>query len=149
MTMVKINPEKLRFILETYKKANHTTLSEMSTSLGRCDSYLNNVLHKGVCSSATMKMLNLLYGFRPEDYVWTVDDEAEEVEESTDEWTVEWKVEPEKSRALCRVRCGEEDIAYGYAKVKDPTSRLSIMQAISYAAHICYKKVEQMDLEAL
>lgn len=67
----------------------------------------------------------------------------EPVEEPTPEWSAEITVDGDRLKMT--VRKGGEELVYGKSYVQD-TDDLGMMQAISYAAHMCYKMVQQRSM---
>ena len=142
--MININRNKLRALLDDYNAEHGTTYVELSRRMGRAGSFLHTCILRGTVSPNTTAMLKALYGIRPEDYVG-----AEEEPKKKGGWEFKVDIEPEKGRCRAYIILGGEVVVEGFAKIKDVTSKLSIVQATSYATHICYKKAEQEELEAL
>lgn len=142
--MININSVKLRALLDDYNAEHGTTYAELSRRMGRTGAFLHTCILRGTVSPNTTAMLKALYGIRPEDYVG-----AEEEPKKKSGWEFKVDIEPEKGRCHAYIILGGEVVVEGFAKIKDVTSKLSIVQATSYAAHICYKRVEQEELEAL
>ena len=142
--MININSVKLRALLDDYNAEHGTTYAELSRRMGRTGAFLHTCILRGTVSPNTTAMLKALYGIRPEDYVG-----AEEEPKKKGGWEFKVDIEPEKGRCHAYIIQDGEVAVEGYAKIKDVTSKLSIVQATSYATHICYKKAEQEELEAL
>lgn len=148
MTMIKINSKKLHEALDAYNAEHGTNTSELARQMGRADSYLHTIMTRGTMPSNAMKMISLLFGIKPEDYVWTHEDEEPEEPETTG-WDFQFEVLPEKGCVKAWIVQGGETLVHGFARIKLPQTNTTIAQAVSYAAHVCYKKVEQLELEAL
>lgn len=78
------------------------------------------------------------YGFRPENLIAQDTDSA-----PTPEWSA--SIEVVGDRLKMTVRHNGEELVYGKSYVQD-TDDLGMMQAISYAAHMCYKMVQQRSM---
>lgn len=63
--------------------------------------------------------------------------------EPTPEWSAEITVDGDRLKMT--VRHNGEELVYGKSYVQD-TDDLGMMQAISYAAHMCYKMVQQRSM---
>ena len=146
-TMININPKKLRELLDAYNDEHGTTYADICRQLGRSESYVHSIMKRGSIVPAAMKMISVLFGIKPEDYVKTVADEPEIPEEPA--WDFQFEVLPESCCVKARIVCGGDTLVYSFARIKQPQTNLTIAQAVSYAAHMCYKKAEQLELEAL
>ncbi len=144
--MLNIDSKKLHGLLAAYNAEHGTTLAALSRRMGRTGSYLNTMMHRGTASPNATAMLRALYDIRPEDYVKTVE-EPEEPKEPA--WDLRYEIEPAKAYVKVQILVDGECLTSGYARIKQPQTNLTVTQAISYATHICYKKAEQMELEAL
>lgn len=78
------------------------------------------------------------YGFRPENLIAQETDSA-----PTPEWSA--TIEVVGDRMKMTVSHNGEELVYGKSYVQD-TDDLGMMQAISYAAHMCYKMVQQRSM---
>jgi hypothetical protein len=78
------------------------------------------------------------YDFRPEHLIAQTEDS-----EPTPEWSA--SIEVVRDRLKMTIRHNGEEMVYGKSYVQD-TDDLGMMQAISYAAHMCYKMVQQRSM---
>ena len=78
------------------------------------------------------------YGFRPENLI-----EQETDSSPTPEWSA--TIEVVGDRMKMTVSHNGEELVYGKSYVQD-TDDLGMMQAFSYAAHMCYKMVQQRSM---
>lgn len=78
------------------------------------------------------------YGFRPEHLIPQETDST-----PTPEWSA--TIEVVGDRLKMTVSHNGEELVYGKSYVQD-TDDLGMMQAISYAAHMCYKMVQQRSM---
>lgn len=149
-TMIKINSQLLHSALDGYNVEHGTTTTDLARKMGRADSYLFTIMNRGTIPTSTMTMLSALFGIKPEAYVWTKEDEEpeEEIPEEP-EWDYRYEVLADKGCVKAYICHYGEIAAYAFARIKIPQTPVTIAQAISYAAHMCYKKLEQEELEAL
>lgn len=130
---VKINKQKMKeWIASTGMKAVH-----ISRALGRSDNYISVVVCNGVMSNAAYQHLKKEFNI-------TGDDLMEKPQEPKNVgYSLDIVVKPDRLRVAI-LHNGEEMYA-AYSKIKDNTE-LSMVQAISYATHMCYKLAEQKSL---
>lgn len=143
--MKTINSDQLKQILTVYAKGHGTTLAAMSRDLGFADSYLNNVLYTGKIRTGMLKALESFLGVDLQCCI--IPDDMPETE-MPKAWDVQWAVNLDTSIAKVVCLKNGEEAYHGLAKILDANNEVSVLQAISYAAHICYKKAEQAYLEA-
>ena len=141
MAMIKINGEALKVRCRDYAKHHGTTMGEMSREMGYNSNFLTVSCGRDAINQAAAKMLESMFGIGLNEYIAPA--------KPKDEWRVDWEIEPLKLKVCARILHNGEPVYYGYSRVKEPVTNMSIMQAISYATHICYKKAEQAALEAL
>lgn len=141
MAMIKINGAALRECCRAYAEYHGTTVSDMSEEMGYNRNFLSISAGRDAINAAAAKMLESMFGIGLEEYTAPA--------KPKDEWRVDWDIEPLKLKVCARILHNGEPVYYGYSRVKEPVTNMNIMQAISYATHICYKKAEQAALEAL
>ena len=148
--MIKIDAEELRSWMNKQGK----TYGELSAEIGKSGSYLSRK-----CST-THEMPELVYklmiktfklpegSFIPKPEPPKVKEEQLSIESMSEKpregyWT-DLKVFPDKVKFTIYFRANGTDIEVtkAFSKIKD-NSELAIVQAISYAAHMCYKFAEQ------
>lgn len=136
MAHIKIN--KPEFM--AWAKAQQLTLAQISRDIGRGNAFMSRALHNGELTKSVFDLLEKLYGPIPA----VVKSETRAEPRSEGPYTVDLEVRPDRVRVTIR-HMGEEMYS-GYSRVKGP-DELDLIQAISYAAHFCYKKAEQKKLE--
>lgn len=138
---VKVDPAKLR----AWFHKTGVTFTEASREMGRYDSFMSKVVAAGEFPARQFDLFCRLYDVSPEAFK---PDEPKEINTDVDHagkpWSLTLDVHPNKVRVGINY-CGSE--VYGaWSHVKDNTE-LGLVQAISYAAHMCYKLAEQKKLQ--
>lgn len=138
---VKVDPAKLR----AWCKETNVTLTEVSREMGHYDSFMSKVVAAGEFPARQFDLFCRLYNVSPEAFK---PDEPVEINTTADHtgkpWSLTLDVHPNKVHVGINY-CGSE--VYGaWSHVKDNTE-LGLVQAISYAAHMCYKLAEQKKLQ--
>lgn len=147
-TTIDIN--KLNEWLDSMGKSNY----EIALALGRGPSFFSHVRSAGRMQEAMYSLLCKYYDL-PQDAL-TPDPTTETAQaptapqiaaapttSRTGYWT-DTQVFPD--RVKFTLYFDEEEVCHAYAKAKGNT-QIDLVQAISYAAHMCYKIIEQKTLE--
>ena len=124
MAQIKIDPDALR----EWEESRPESRKELAESIGRTTSVFSNAYARGEMNEVVLSFLRKTYGL-PED--------AFLPKEKT------LSVHPDRLRL--GVSFGEEEMVYAWAKIFGDTE-LDLIKSISYAAHMCYKFVEQKTL---
>ena len=132
--MVKIDKQKMKeWVASTGMKATH-----ISKIIKRSDSYISLVICNGQMSAASYQLLKKEFGISDDSVLLpTIQDDAPVG------YHLDLMVKPDRVKVT--IMHGENEVYSAFSRVKDNTE-LSLMQAISYAAHMCYKLAEQKDL---
>lgn len=120
--------------------------------VGKSANYFYSACHAGAVSTSVLLLMEKLYGLNADD--WKPDPEPELPEivplkaadaypGEIEGYDISLKVFPNKVRV--GVSYQGQEITGAYAIIKHNTEA-SLLQAISYAAHMCYKFYEQGDL---
>lgn len=139
MAMIEINGAALKERCMNYASLHGTTLGGMSRELGYNSNFLSITCGRDSINTAAAKSLETMFGI----------DVASCVGAPKDEWDYRYEVQADNGLVKAWIFHNEEIAAYAYARIKLPQTPVTIAQAISYAAHMCYKKLEQEELEAL
>ena len=160
--MIKFDPEKMRKWLDDRK----LTATEVSLASGRGPGYMAVAVHRGCMSQAQAVAMNALYGFKLADVMPTPKRAVEpepvvetkpvaESKPQNDDWQseydgLEWndyqlrvKVLPDR---LCVTVLRNGAVCVHAWSNRKSLSEVDTLQAISYAAHMCYKFVQQKEL---
>ena len=138
VNMVKFDPEKMRKWLKDHK----LTATEVSLASGRGPRYMAVAEHRGYMSQSQALAMHALYGFELADV--QPDPEPEETPEDDSEYQVRVKLLPDR---LCvTILRGGRVYEHAWSNRKS-LSGIDTLQAISYAAHMCYKFRQQTELE--
>lgn len=133
--------------LRAYVKENGFTLDDLSIRIGRSHAYLSCALKvgnmKGYIYSLLMKTLGL-----PEGTFLAVKKEPVAEDEYQDEridgYEIQMSVFPDRLKMTMTYQ--KEKMYESWAIIKGNTE-LDLMQAVSYSAHMLYKKAEQEFLQ--
>ena len=132
---VAIDPIKFR----KWAKQRGLTLTQVSRDLGCGDSFISKALMSRELQIRKFELLQRIYAVSPDelspDFVC---DQA-----ATGPWSLDLTVKPDRVRVSVRFN-GAETFS-GWSNIRGKTE-LDLMQAISYAAHMCYKQAEQKNL---
>lgn len=130
---VKIDPAELKaWVKETGKTQN-----EISISLGRAKNCLANAIYYGEMSATVFELLTLKYGVDPKRLMKKPEPVAKP---EAIGYATSINVYPDKVRFA--IAFNGVEIFHAYSKVKG-NKEVDLIQAISYAAHMCYKLAEQ------
>ena len=132
--MIKLDREKTK----KFARERGISLEDISYAIGRSKSYISYAMssESGI-QNATFDLLCRIYNVPPETFLPDPEPVAP-VSESG--YSTEVSVNGEKVHFA--VRNNGETIASAFAYIKNDTE-LAVMQAISYAAHMCYKFAQQ------
>lgn len=136
--MVKIDPQKMRNFL----RDNRLTQTEVSQAIGKSRNYLSVCLVNREISATALQLIGVKYGIREQD----VAPESPPGGDAPTGFSLSLLVKPDRVRV--GVMHNGDEIYAAFARVNGNTE-LKLIQAISYAAHMCYKKAEQKELEAI
>lgn len=126
--ITKIDAEKVR----EFAKKNSITLKDMSYAIGRSESYLSYAMSSGNgIPTTTFELLCRVYDVPAQTFL---------PDQTQKGYTAELSITGNK--ALFVVKNDGEKVVSATSWVKGETE-LDIMQAISYAAHMCYKFAQQ------
>ena len=159
---VKINGEALYLGLKDYAFANRLTLAEVSNSIGRCGTYINNLRNYDHISEPMFNMICKSFGLSTDKYLVKPEPpkpvEKPEVKPETGTqhylapflksgYDVTLRVENDRVFMAVYLDGKMQQRASSWIKKDTQNRDLGIFQAISYAAHIMYKYAEQAVLE--
>lgn len=156
MSMVTFDPEKMRKWLNDH----NLTATEVSVATGRGPGYMAVAMHRGSMAPAQAVVMNAMYGFKladvqptpkraiapkpvaepkPQDDDWQSEYNAPE----GDDYELRVKVLPDR---LCVTVLRDGAVCVHAWSNRKSISEVDTLQAISYAAHMCYKFVQQKEL---
>ena len=156
---VKINGEALYLGIKDYAFANHFTLAEVSESVGRCGTYINNLKNYDHISEPMFNLICKSFGLSPDKYL--VKPEPPKPIEKPAEVVTTFYLPPVSNVGYePTLNVGNDRVflavykdgkmqhhASSFIKKDAQTREFGIFQAISYAAHMMYKSAEQAVLE--
>ena len=144
MTTKTLPIDKSRFLsaLNAYNDEHGTTLAELSRSMGYADNFLSATSGQGRISTPASRLLEVMYGVKYEDYCPRHEAPAPDAGEYRA--AVQFDL-PQRRVTVCITTPDGRDVQ-ARAIVKDPGDEMSVLQAVSYAAHMCYKFAEQRRL---
>ena len=146
---IEIDTEALsKWIAGTWK-----TKVELAAEIGRGDGYISRVIKEGKMPKTTYdfmcKTFNLPAGtFIPKPPAPPKPEKPKTVippASAETGWQTRIKVAPDKVHFM--VYFNGMEVVTGSSWIKEPRKELQLMQAISYAAHIAYKLMEQKVLQ--
>lgn len=130
---ITISPEKFK----KWAKKNNLTLAKISNDIGQTRTYISQCLTNGLIPARKLDLICRLYGATREDFI-SCAKKAPTTEQNG--YSLSLDVKPDKVRVGIFFNGSE---LYGaWAAIKGETE-ISLMQSISYAAHMCYKLAEQ------
>lgn len=141
MKSIKIDVNELR----KWVKETGLTQAEISRSLGGSISIIGNAIQRGHISEPFFQLLILKYGINPErlKFKELVPKTVSAVQPGKG-YATSVVVYPDKVRFA--VAFDGDEIYHTYSRIKGK-KEVDLIQAISYAAHMCYKQAEQKELE--
>lgn len=135
-TMTRIDPTKLRVWLD----AHGLVYKDVSYNLGQNDSFISQVLASGAISDRKLDLFCRLYQVNKAQFLPGT---AQSHSDEQGPYSVGLVVRPDKVRLT--IRHEGQDILSAWSYIKGP-DEADLVQAISYAAHMCYKLAEQNKL---
>ena len=136
---VSVDPDKVK----TWLKDKGLSAAQVSTASGKSEKYLSNCLQNREIPLTQVKLLEALYGLKLEDVAPAAPSEGDSKNEAGYQVAVNVYPKAVKFSILFEGK----QIQCAWSRIKD-RSELSLFQAISYAAHMCYKLQEQKAIEA-
>lgn len=127
---VKIDPQKFR----DWCARNGKSFKQVSIEMGRYDSFISKVVTSGEFPARQFELFRTLYGIEAEAFA------PEEAHAENGSYSLSLEVKPDRVRVGINFKGVE--IFNAYAGIKGE-SEVNLIQAISYAAHMCYKMAEQ------
>lgn len=141
---VKIDPAELK----AWAKEIGKSQSEISLSLGRSRNCLGNAVYYGEMSATVFELLTLKYGVDPKRLMKKPEPPKTQpnpvAKPDAIGYATSINVYPNKVRFA--ITFNGVEIFHAYSKVKG-NKEVDLIQAISYAAHMCYKLAEQDTLD--
>lgn len=141
--MVKIDPNKMRNVL----RDRGLTQAEVSEAIGKSTNYISCCLCNREISTMALELIRIKYGISIKEISPEKKKEPEkkpDEEDSPTGFSLSLLVRPDRVRV--GISHNGEEIYSAWSVVKGDTEK-NLIQAISYAAHMCYKKAEQRELE--
>lgn len=140
MKNIKIDVNELR----KWVKETGLSQAEISRSLGSI-SIIGNAIQRGHISEPFFQLLILKYGISPERLKFKEPaPKAVSTVQPEKGYATSVVVYPDKVRFA--VAFDGDEIYHTYSRIKGK-KEVDLIQAISYAAHMCYKQAEQKELE--
>ena len=133
---IKIDGEKLKNAL----KKRGLTAKEVSGSIGKNSNYVIGCVCNGAISDAAMQLIEIKYHIPREEI--EIREEKKQVSAEPG-FSLNLVVKPDRVRVS--INHNGKEIYGAYARINGDTET-KLIQAISYAAHMCYKQAEQREL---
>lgn len=128
-------------------KEKGVSLAQASMKIGYSSTYLTKAVSTGKIREAAVQLLEMTYGISRKDFQRKdppVSLARSDPSRSGIGYTVDLKIMPDK---LCfTVKFNGEEVIHSWCKIRGKRE-LDLFQAISYAAHMCYKFIEQKKLQ--
>ena len=142
-TVKKIPLDQVKF--RRWMKAHRLTATSISLETGRAPGYISRCLCQKELPVTQLKIMESMYGLQAADIA---PDKMLPVTAEKNNADLQYSVKAEVGDRVVRfyIMLGDELVQSAWSKIKDD-SELSVIQAISYAAHMCYKLQEQKELE--
>lgn len=139
--MVKINPQKMRNVL----RDRGLTQTEVSEAIGKSKNYISVCTCYGEISATALQLIGIKYGITEKDIAPEKKKEPEQKPEAhSTGFSLSLLVKPDRVRV--GISHNGEEIYSAWSRVNGDTET-KLIQAISYAAHMLYKKAEQKELQ--
>lgn len=141
--MVKIDPQKMRNVL----RDRGLTQAEVSEAIGKSKNYISVCICNGEISTTALELIRIKFGIAVKDIAPEKKKEPEkkpDAEYSLTGFSLSLLVKPDRVRV--GISHNGEELYGAWSFVKGDAEK-NLIQAISYAAHMCYKKAEQKELE--
>ena len=141
--------------LRKWMQGRPETRYELGEMIGKGGSYFYDVIRRGTMSIHVYRLFLKVFNLPEGSFLLPAEPEpacepeppAVAQTESTDGWRVSLQVMPKKGKVRFAVLVNGEEMVHAHSWIKKQGDYLSIMQAISYAAHMCYKLTEEKVLE--
>lgn len=138
---VSVDPDKVK----TWLKNKGLTAAQVSTASGKSERYLSNCLQNREIPLTQVQLLEALYRLKVDDIAQTAPPEETSKSKNCAGYQVAVNVYPQAVKFT--ILFEGKQIQCAWSRIKD-NSEVSLFQAISYAAHMCYKLREQKAIEA-
>lgn len=139
--MVKIDPQKMRNVL----RDKGLSQVEVSEAIGKSKNYISACICNGEISATALQLIGIKYGITERDVEQERKKEPEQKTQAPSAgFSLNLLVKPDRVRV--GISHNGEELYSAWSLVKGETET-KLMQAINYAAHMCYKKAEQKELE--
>lgn len=136
---VKIDPVELK----AWAKEIGKSQNEISLSLGRSRNCLGNAIYYGEMNSTVFELLTLKYGVDPKRLMKKPEPpKAHPIPSKLDAVGYATSINVYSDKVRFAITFNGVEIFHAYSKVKG-NKEVDLIQAISYAAHMCYKLAEQ------
>lgn len=138
--LVKIDPVELK----AWAKEIGKSQNEISLSLGRAKNCLANAIYYGEMSATVFELLTLKYGVDPKRLMKKPEPPKAEPKPvaKPDAIGYDTSINVYSDKVRFAITFNGVEIFHAYSKVKG-NKEVDLIQAISYAAHMCYKLAEQ------
>lgn len=135
--MLRVDPDRFKVAL----KKHGFTQEALSTDMGRSKSYVCAGLYRGAFPKPFLSAIDTRYGITYDDIKPRTGTNIESTPTTDD-----IRVELELTDGIVKfcVFDGDKCLTHAFAHRKNSTD-LALMQAISYAAHLCYKFYQQRE----
>ena len=143
---IKIKKSALEAFFEERRNVGES-LRDIANNIGYSHSYFSYVRRNYIISIRALKSLCIFYGLDMDSMIDRDPPKEQDTgvqEEQNVGFSIGLKVFPEKVRVS--VNWNGEEIYFGFSKVRG-NKEVDLMQAISYATHMCFKKSEQKSME--
>lgn len=137
MAQININSEAMKQWLQE----NNITAREVSERIGRSSGYMSKCIKEGHILDCAYRLLTDTYMLP---YNMFIQPDEAPVPKAADNYAVSMAMAP--GRIRFSITSDGNEIYYANAFIKGDTE-LDVMQAISYAAHLCYKFAQRDNLE--
>lgn len=137
--MVKIDPQKMKNVL----RDKGLSQVEVSGAIGKSKNYIAACIRNGEISATALQLIGIKYGITERD-VAPERKKKQKPEAPSSGFSLSLLVKPDRVRV--GISHNGEELYGAWSFVKGDTEK-NLIQAISYAVHMCYKKAEQRELE--
>ncbi len=125
--------------LKQYLRQNGVNQKELSRRIGRGDNYISSLIYTGKAPKCVWPVILREIGAPPSSFA-LAEKPKEAPKSSMTGWNLTLRCRP--GAVNVTVSFDDSEVASGWGRIKEETD-LGLVQAISYAAHMCYKKVEE------
>ena len=140
---MRIDPARLQRCLQNYHRRYGTDNVQMSRRMGRADNYLSCISGQKLIPKHAVLLLQSLFGIKYDEYKPV----SEAPVASRGAYAADVTIE-QGDRVLVRFLKNGDPVCTARAVIREPGDEMEVMQAISYAAHMCYKFAEQRRLSS-